>query len=287
MNPDGIAGTWEGRTARAWSAAWEVPGLVLLESTPSTNDVARHLAAEGHAAGTTVIADFQTHGRGRRGRSWQAGPGQSLLLSVILRAESTPVDPSTAPLRVGLALCRAIEAETGARCGIKWPNDVLAADGRKLAGVLCEGAAGKGDTWLVAGVGVNVAQRPEDFEPEIRDSATSVSLLGGSISRARLAAAVLDQLRPFRIQPPPLDAQLLEELAPRDVLRDREITVDGAPAGIADGISADGGLRVRRDGRMTVVRAGTVRLAGQAATHGVPQHPTRPSNSRPRSEASS
>jgi BirA family biotin operon repressor/biotin-[acetyl-CoA-carboxylase] ligase len=266
LSPDVLAETWEGRSAAAWMESWDIPALILLETTPSTNDVAMRMAAEGRAAGTTVIAEYQSRGRGRRGRDWAADPSRSLLMSVILRTDSTAIDPSAAPLRIGLVLARAIDTEAGTHCRIKWPNDVLAPDGRKLAGILCEGSAGRGGTWLVAGIGVNVAQRAEDFDTSIRDTATSLDRLGRPASRARLAARILEGLRPFRIQPPPLQAQLLDELAARDALAGHEITIDGHSAGVADGISPDGGLRIRRDGHIEVLRSGTVRLAARPDT---------------------
>jgi BirA family transcriptional regulator, biotin operon repressor / biotin---[acetyl-CoA-carboxylase] ligase len=255
---------WDGAGAQAWQAAWNAPAVHLLARVGSTNDVARRLAEEGAAAGTVVVADVQGSGRGREGRSWHAPPGRALLLSVILRP---PGPPATAlPLRVGLAAARGLERETGVPVGVKWPND-LVAGGRKLGGILCEGSIGGAATFVIAGIGVNVLQEQAELEPSIRDSATSLRLLGRPASRGRLAGAILDELRRARTAPHLSDDELAE-LAARDVLLGREITVDGEPAGTAAGIAPDGALRVRRDGALRLLRTGTVRAVAATSAKG-------------------
>jgi BirA family biotin operon repressor/biotin-[acetyl-CoA-carboxylase] ligase len=268
LSDDVIATRWEGAAAEAWRSLWRLPSLVILDSTPSSNDVAMRLAADGAPAGTTVIADRQTRGRGREGRPWSDTPGLSLLLSVVLRADEA-TDPSTVPLRVGLAVARAIEDATAAGALIKWPNDVLAKDGRKVAGILCEGASGSGSAWIVAGIGINVSQNPGHFGPELSGAAASLAMIGAPAQRATLAGRILDGLRPFRIVPPPLDGATLRALADRDALRGRQVTVNGDVACTADGIAPDGALRLKRNGEMIELRSGTVRLQDGAteATH--------------------
>jgi BirA family biotin operon repressor/biotin-[acetyl-CoA-carboxylase] ligase len=244
---------------------------VILESTPSSNDVAIRLAAEAAPAGTTVIADRQTRGRGREGRRWSDKPGMSLLMSVVLRADGS-ADPTTVPLRTGLAVARAIEQLAGIEMRIKWPNDILSIDGRKIAGILCEGAAGASSAWLAAGIGVNVSQKPGDFAADVRDTATSLAMIGAAVQRPALAGRILDALRPFRIEAPPLDDATLDALEERDALRGRQVTLNGDVAFTAEGIAPDGTLRARRHGELHHVRSGTVRLTadGQRARAGVP-----------------
>lgn len=165
--------------------------LVRLQETGSTNDDAKRMAREGAPEGTIVVAERQTAGRGRRGRSWVAPPGTALMLSVILRP---PVAPVQAPLLVFLAAAAVREAaeellaETARESAstppepllIKWPNDVVAG-GRKLCGVLVETSAEPERVhWCVVGVGVNVNQRAEDFPPSLREQATSLRLLAGA-----------------------------------------------------------------------------------------------------------
>lgn len=263
MKDETDGATWEGRSGEAWRDAWGVPRVQVHASTTSTNDVGLRLASAGAAPGTTALADRQTRGRGREGRSWIDSEGHSLLMSVVFRG-AADADPSIMPLRVGLAVAQAIEAVCGARVRLKWPNDLLAEDGRKLGGILCEGATGGGQTWLVAGIGLNVGQTEDDFDPALRSQAASIRMLGGACRRHELAGRVLDQLRPFRIQSPPLGGVELAALRRRDALLGREVTIDGTLAGTADGIAPDGTLRLRRDGVVTRIRSGTVRFRSRA-----------------------
>src|SRR5680860_845680 len=140
--------------------------------TDSTNARARELVEAGAPHGTVVTAAEQTAGRGRQGRSWTASPGKALLYSAILR----PLDERhlLLPLAVPLAVCAtAEELAPGIECQIKWPNDIWV-EGRKLAGVLIE--AKPQDGWAVIGVGLNLSITPDEFPPELRD--TAISLLG-------------------------------------------------------------------------------------------------------------
>lgn len=156
----------------------------------STNDRAKDLAREGAPEWAVVLADEQTGGRGREGRSWSS-PAGGLYLSVLLRPRQPAV--GLIPLAAGLAVADAL-AENGAHALLKWPNDVVA-EGRKLAGILSEASTGaSGLEWVVVGIGVNVAAGlPEDLR------ATAVSLAellpGPPPTTAGLAAAVMASLR--------------------------------------------------------------------------------------------
>jgi BirA family biotin operon repressor/biotin-[acetyl-CoA-carboxylase] ligase len=260
---------WEGRDAAAWQSEWRVPALHLFDITTSTNDVAARLADAGAAPGTTVIADEQTAGRGQAGRAWTASPGQSVLLSIVLHADSG-TDPGTAPLRFGVAAAIAIERVTGLEIRIKWPNDLLLQDGRKVAGLLCEATSGSAGTRIVAGIGINVHQRPDDFPPGLREHAGSLRMAGSNAARPVIVKEIVEQLRPFRVLPPPLDARTLHALAARDALRGHTVEVDGIAVGVALGIAADGSLIVRAGTRALHVRSGSVRrvtAAGAGTAH--------------------
>ena len=138
----------------------------------STNARARELVKAGAPHGTVVTADEQTAGRGRQGRTWTAPPGKALLYSAILR----PLDERhlLLPLAVPLAVCEAAEQlAPGIECQIKWPNDVWV-EGRKLAGVLIEAKPQEG--WAVIGVGLNLSIAPDEFPPDLRE--TAISLFG-------------------------------------------------------------------------------------------------------------
>ncbi len=257
---------WEDRPIEYWRDTWGVPELLAFEVVASTNDVARGLAEAGAPAGTTVLAERQTAGRGRAGRRWYAPSGTALLLSVVLRpldAGTRDAAPGGIPLRVGLAVARAAEALIGQPLGLKWPNDVVAPGIGKVAGVLCEGSVAAPHAFVVAGIGVNVNQRAEDFPPDVRASAASLAaVVGRAISRAELVEAIIDELRAAAGRDAaPLDPDELERIARRDVLRGRVVAVDGTPRGTAVGIAPDGALRVRgADGRVAAVHTGTVRI---------------------------
>lgn len=251
---------WEGADASEWRDRWRLPALQILETVESTNDILDALARDGAPAGAVVLADYQSAGRGRQGRRWLAPPGDALLISVLLRP--VPVDDAavgTIPLRVGLAAARALAGF--AAISIKWPNDLVAADGAKVGGILCESRVPGA---VVAGIGINVQQSADDL-PE---GATSLRLLAGSsVSRASIAGILLDALRPLFTAPArPLGDDERRELDARDCLRGRDITVDGRPAGKAEGFAPDGSLLVRDERGLKPVRAGTIRLLSQGVT---------------------
>lgn len=279
MGRDGTpTGTWEGRPREHWRSLWGVPGLELYDVATSTNDIARTLAEAGAPHGTVVLADHQTAGRGRAGRRWVTPPGRALLLSIVLRPGPYSGDeatPGVLPLLVGLGVARAIGRVARIRAGIKWPNDVVLPGGGKVAGILCEAALG-GETggYVVAGIGINVAQTAADFPPEIAARATSLlRATGRRVPRAALAGRVVAEvLRLAAHGPRPLDAALLAQLRRRDVLRGRAVTVDGRRRGTVQGIAPDGSLLLRGadPGASAVpVRSGTIRLVeGREPTWG-------------------
>lgn len=260
---------WEGEPLRVWMELWEIPHLEAYRSLPSTNDRARELGLGGAPAFTTVIAEEQTAGRGRSGRRWESPPAMGLWISVLLRPEpgrGAPLTPLT-PLVVGVAVARAVEEATGGKvdAGIEWPNDVLVG-GRKVGGVLCEGV---GTGLVVAGVGVNCRQRPEDFQPELRERAGSLEMVTGErVSRSAVGGALLRELRGlFSPGPRRLEGALAEELRRRDTLRGRRIRTETGPMGVAEGIDPTGALTVEdHEGKTLRIVAGSVRAVGLAGT---------------------
>lgn len=239
--------------------------------TDSTNARARELVEAGAPGGTVVTAAEQTAGRGRQGRTWTAPPGKALLYSAILR----PLDERhlLLPLAVPLAVCEAAEElNPGIECQIKWPNDIWI-EGRKLAGILIE--AKPQDGWAVIGVGLNLTIAPEEFPPELRD--TAVSLVAADIGSRGKGRRSNSGEAPATLPPTPMTAAVvlnrhlnhwvnagrartLSAWRRRDALRGREIAWDGG-SGVADGIEDSGDLVVvAAGGDRVVLGAGEVHL---------------------------
>lgn len=154
-----------------------VPAPRHLVECASTNDIAREWARDGAPEGATVTADFQTAGRGRRGRIWHSTPGENLLISVVLRPPDLLADAWILAFVAALAVSDAL-AEFGVVSQLKWPNDILV-EGRKVAGVLVETSALSGGDWAaVVGVGVNVNQArfAEDAAYEVRPISMRIAL---------------------------------------------------------------------------------------------------------------
>lgn len=250
---------WRGRAVAEWREIWGLPELRVFRTVGSTNDVARALADAGAPHGAAVLAGAQTRGRGRRGSRWRDHPGQSLLLSMVVRpgAGSEPV----LALRLGLAAARAIESVSPLAVGVKWPNDLMV-QGRKVGGMLCEGVAhGDRVEAVIAGVGINIAQPDEAWDAELAGRASSLAARAGSAPALdEVAGAVIAAwLAALDARGGTLTDAELEELRRRDVLAGRPVTVDGVPAGVAEGVAPDGALRVRDGEERRRVVAGTVR----------------------------
>jgi BirA family biotin operon repressor/biotin-[acetyl-CoA-carboxylase] ligase len=156
------------------------------EVTPST----QRMLAEDEAEGAIAVAEEQTEGRGRLGRTWEAPAGTSVLVSVLLLPTVAAARLPELSLVAGGAVAEAIVAVTGMQPAIEFPNDVLIG-GRKVAGILAESSDGR----VVLGIGVNVNQTLEQLPADAQTEPTSLRLeLGEPVSRVRLLAAILLQL---------------------------------------------------------------------------------------------
>ncbi len=163
------------------------------ERVESTNTLAKAMALQGAPHGTVLMADHQTSGKGRRGRSFHSPAGTGIYLSAILRPNCPPEQLMHLTCAVAAAMCSAIEKVTHLRPGIKWTNDLVYGQ-RKLAGILTElGFAPDGTvSYAVIGIGINCNQTAADFPPEIRDIAGSLAMaVGHTVDRAALAAAMI------------------------------------------------------------------------------------------------
>lgn len=237
--------------------------VVYRRSVGSTNELAGELAAAGAEEGTLVLADEQTAGRGRLGRSWLAPAGSSLLLSLLFRPSWTPPQAVRLTMICSLAAAEAIEEQTGLHVNLKWPNDVMI-DGKKVGGVLTElSVIGGVLDYAVVGVGLNVNFDPS-LTPQLSDSATSLLRESGRpVSRLSLLAALLGQVESnygralAGWMPHQAWSARLETLG-RWV---QVVTPNGQEEGLAETVDADGALLIRRsDGRPVRVLAGDVTL---------------------------
>jgi BirA family biotin operon repressor/biotin-[acetyl-CoA-carboxylase] ligase len=210
----------------------------------STNDLARKLAAEGAPHGTLVTTDHQTAGRGRQGRRWEAPPGTSVLMSLVVR-EPHPL----LSLAAGVAVARVC----GPEARIKWPNDIWLDGDRKVAGILVEGRPLEG--WAVVGIGLNVALDVESLPPELRETATSLGRPPEDIEPT--LSELLAELEAVLALP---KEELLAAWRERDALAGRAIAwADGE--GVARGIDDEGQLLVETaDGSVRRLNAAEVHL---------------------------
>lgn len=216
----------------------------------------RGWAAAGRPAGVSVVAESQTAGRGRLSRVWQAGPGEALQLSVLLRPR-LPV--RRLPL-VSLALGVAVhDAVAHPDVSIKWPNDLLDGRGRKLAGVLAEAETVAGQVaFVVAGVGLNVSAAPADLP-----AAGCLAAIGAGTDRELLAVRLLVSVAARMTQAEQAPSALLSAWRAACGMWGKQAQIGGV-RGIVTGLTEDGGLEIRDDdGACRVVVAGDVHMVSE------------------------
>ena len=242
--------------------------LFVFPELDSTNNRLKILAAQGAPHGTVLIADRQTGGRGRMGRSFLSPPGVGIYLSILLRPECPPNGLMHLTCAAAAAMCRAVERSVGLRPGIKWTNDLVWGR-QKLAGILTEmglNAAG-GVDWAIVGIGVNCCQKSEDFPPELRDKACSLAMAAGKeIDRCRLAAAMLEALQEMDEGLFTRKEEMLRFYRENCVTIGKDISVvcgDEIRHGHALDVDGDGALAVRfADSHIEAVNAGEVSIRG-------------------------
>jgi len=257
---DRLPSSWGSRCREAWAKQIRVPLLQVHERLPSTNAHLRELACAGVPPFTIVIAEEQSAGRGREGRSWHSPSGSGLWLSVLLSLEPKRT-VGVLPLAVGVAVAIAIERLTDVRVGLKWPNDVLV-DSRKVAGILCESTGDSGEL-VAVGIGVNLRRSTFGFPADLERSMGFLEELADRrITEPDLTKAIVDELKAWACPTPStLSGPLRVEWEARDQFRDRHVRLESGVVGIAQGVSPEGTLRVvLPDGPMLTVRAGGVRI---------------------------
>jgi len=217
--------------------------------TDSTNRVAMALARAGETSGTMVLADFQTHGKGRLDRTWVSRPGEDLLFTLVLRPDGPPGPVLPVTLVFSAAISASLSGRLGVDVGVKWPNDMMVG-GEKIGGILAEGAAVPGgQTYVVVGVGVNVNSTRGNFPDEVGERAVSCrSLTRRKWDRAAILADMLlsmeDDWDRFRRDG---FGALREEYERNLVLRGKRVSFDSGGervTAMVDGVEDDGALRV-------------------------------------------
>lgn len=223
-------------------------------SLGSTQDALRVWAEEGAPEGTTLLAERQGAGRGRRGRGWTSTPGAGLTFSLLLRPGLPPSRLSLLPLGAGLALAEA--------CGVgrlKWPNDLLAPGGGKLAGVLLEAKlAAEGVSYAVLGIGLNV-------RPPVPEGAAALAEYVPPLRRVEVFARILGRLEACYRQLHTDPEGVLSAYCGYSLTLGREVSVM-TPAGLIRGqavdLAPDGSLLLKVGGQIRSVSAGDVQMVG-------------------------
>lgn len=242
---------YDGVDAATLAARVGVPRVEAYDSIGSTLDVAHVLGSEGAPAGTLVLADVQTAGRGRLGRSWRSERGRGIWLTLVERPRDRAA-LDVLSLRIGLAAAAALDAFTDEPIALKWPND-LYVGGKKLAGILIEARwRDEHPEWVAIGFGLNV-RPPDDFD--------AAGLRVGS-DRVSVLEALVPALRRAVVATGPLTDAERERFAARDLARGRAITVP--VQGTVLGITSDGALAVRTTTGDTTLRAGSLVFAEDA-----------------------
>ena len=250
------------------SCPWQ-DSLLWFDSIDSTNTRAKELAAQGAPHGTVLVADHQTGGRGRRGRSFHSPAGTGIYMSMILRPNCEPQKLMHLTCAAAVAMCDAVESACSIRPGIKWTNDLVCGS-RKLAGILTElGLSPKGCVeYAIIGIGINCCQEETDFPEEIRSIAGSLrSVTGREVRREQVAAAMLDAL--YRMDQSLLTNRedILDRYRSDCITLGKEISVVKADGSVRHGtaldIDSEGALIVRfSDGSTEPVNSGEVSIRG-------------------------
>jgi BirA family biotin operon repressor/biotin-[acetyl-CoA-carboxylase] ligase len=243
----------------AGSSLWRAVEVV--EAVGSTNAELVARAAADEAEGLVLVAEHQEAGRGRLDRTWTSPPRAGLTVSVLLRPDVPAARRAWLSLLTGVALAEAASEVAGVRTSLKWPNDLLAPDGGKLAGILAESAGSA----VVVGVGLNVSTRRE----ELPETGTSLALVREApVDRATVLLAFLRAferryLRWVQVLGDPVSSGLAHDYLAWSSTVGASVTVtmpDGSTlVGVAEAVDWDGRLVVRTDAGVVELASGDVR----------------------------
>lgn len=242
--------------------------IQFFDTITSTNDVLKQLALQGAPEGTTLVADCQTGGRGRMGRTFLSPSGVGIYLSVLLRPNCKPTELMHLTCASATAACSAIEQTSGFRPGVKWTNDIVY-NKRKLAGILTElGLNQDGTTaYAIIGIGFNCNQQLRDFPDAIQDVAGSLKMVTGEeTDRALLAAKMIEALYQMNRELLSDRAGILARYRQDCITLGQEISLvrgDEIRHGKALDVDENGALVVRyEDGTIEAVNSGEVSVRG-------------------------
>jgi BirA family biotin operon repressor/biotin-[acetyl-CoA-carboxylase] ligase len=247
------------------SALWR--SLKVVQEIGSTNAALVAAAAADEPEGAVLVAEHQVAGRGRLDRVWASPPRAGLTVSFLLRPDVPAARRGWLPLLTGVALAEAVGAVTGVRASLKWPNDLLALDGRKLAGILAEShSSPTHPTAVVVGVGLNVSTTAA----ELPDTGTSLSrVTGATVDRAPVLLSFLRAVeRRYRQWTAALGDPVSSGLA-RDYLAWSSTVGADVVVGLPDGSTLEGtATAVDWDGRLVLATPeGQVELASGDVRH--------------------
>ena len=237
--------------------------LEVRDSVGSTNDVVREFLSADDSRGVIVLAEEQTQGRGRRGRSWHSPAGANLYLSLGWRFHGPVEKLSGLSLAIGAMLAEAIARDYSVDLALKWPNDLYHGE-RKVGGVLIELLGQQsGAIPVIAGIGVNVNMPAEGAEAIQRPWTDLATARGTQLDRNRLAAQLISQLASGLMDI--ADGEMDNWLArwrQRDFLHGRQVLVEGSPtvAGTAAGVDQHGALLVKTEAGQSAVAGGEATL---------------------------
>ena len=246
---------------------WAGHPVSFYETINSTNLRAKLDADNGAPEGALIVADMQTAGRGRRGRTWSSPAGVNVYFTLILKPDYTPDKASMVTLVMAMAVTEGIRETCGVEAGIKWPNDIVV-NGKKVCGILTEMSVEKDFIhYVVIGDGINVGL--QEFAPEIADVATSLQAeCGRKVPKATLVANIMKAFEKYydRFREKTDLSGLTKSYNAMLVNRGREVRVldpKGEYCGVSGGINDAGELLVELpDGRVENVYAGEVSVRG-------------------------
>ncbi len=241
--------------------------IIQFDITDSTNEALKRLAKDGAPEGQVVIADAQSAGKGRRGRSFASPKGKGIYFSYLLRPKSMTLALSTLTARTAVAVQQAIQTVCGVWTGIKWVND-LVLHGKKVCGILTEMSVEDGEIrYVIIGIGINVNEAVTDFPEELRDIATSLSIeMGKTFSREKLIGEIVRELDKMWYEMERLQTEYLETYRKACITIGKEVQVIAGEAkrrAKAVQVNEDYSLEVEyEDGSRESLNSGEVSVRG-------------------------